>query len=260
MFDTAQPGTPSSALPIGSVAVTSLGVPSGASSPAVAPNAGGVPDADFARTGGTETWFPRVTTVGRATAPAEGPQPLSEMSDGMLLRRFVERREDAAFTQLVQRHERFVLNVCNRVVGDAHLARDAFQATFVILARKAGVLNGQGPLAGWLYKVAYRLALRFRAAADRQRRREQAAAARSVQEVGDFAAAIEKEELLLALSEEIQRLPDKYRLPLVMCYFEGRTHAETARTIGIPRGSIAKRIGEGLERLRDRLTHRGLLP
>jgi RNA polymerase sigma-70 factor (ECF subfamily) len=182
------------------------------------------------------------------------------LPDGWLLRRFVADQEQAAFTALVQRHERFVLGICQRVLGDSHAAQDAFQATFLVLARKASMLDWQKPLAGWLYKVAYHLALRSRAMVARQRRSEQAAAnGRSSQVPSEGPADVEKQEMYQALSEELQRLPEKYRTPLVLCYFDGRTHAEAARAIGLPRGSMAKRIGQGLERLRERLLHRGFM-
>src|SRR5262249_28349960 len=184
----------------------------------------------------------------------------AEVSDGWLLQRFVAKGEQSAFTALVQRHERLVLNVCQRVLGDSHAAHDAFQATFLVLARKASVIDARNPLAGWLYKVAYHIALRLRAVAARQRRDEKEAAAdRSAQIASEAAATLEQEELREALSEELQRLPEKYRTPLVLCYFDGQTHAEAARAIGLPRGSMAKRIGEGLERLRARLLDRGFL-
>jgi RNA polymerase sigma factor (sigma-70 family) len=184
----------------------------------------------------------------------------SDMPDGSLLQRFVINREERAFTTLVQRHQHLVLGICQRVLGDSHAALDAFQATFLVLARKAGMLDRDGSLAGWLYKVAYRLALRLRTVAARQRHKErQAAGARPAHDDSEVAADLEQEEMREALSEELQRLPDKYRLPLVLCYFDGHTHDEAARAIGLPRGSMAKRIGEGLERLRERLTDRGFM-
>lgn len=184
----------------------------------------------------------------------------AEVPDGSLLQRFVVDREQAAFTSLVQRYERLVLGVCQRVLGDSHAAQDASQATFLVLARKAGMLNGHRPLAGWLYQVAYHLALRLRAVAARQRRCERLAAdGRPSQDLSDPSADIEEQELRQALLEELQRLPQKYRAPLVLCYFEGRTHQEAARAIGLPRGSMAKRIAEALEHLRERLLDRGFL-
>jgi RNA polymerase sigma factor (sigma-70 family) len=183
-----------------------------------------------------------------------------DLPDGKLLQRFVADGEQAAFTALVQRYEQLVLGVCQNVLGDAHAAQDASQATFLVLARKANLIDSQNPLAAWLYKVAYHLALRLRAVAARQRRNEKnAAAGRSTEDHTD-GPSIEKQELCQALNEELQRLPEKYRLPLVLCYFEGLTHEEAARAIGLPRGSMAKRIGEGLERLRDRLLERGFMP
>jgi RNA polymerase sigma-70 factor (ECF subfamily) len=183
------------------------------------------------------------------------------LPDGSLLQRFVADREQAAFTALVQRHERIVLGICQRVLGDSHAAQDAFQATFLVLARKASSLHWQGPLAGWLSKVAYHLALRLRAVAARQRRCEKDAAhGRPSQSASACSAEIDNQELRQVLSEELQRLPEKYRVPLVLCYFDGQTHDEAARAIGLPRGSMAKRLREGLERLRERLLDRGFLP
>jgi RNA polymerase sigma factor (sigma-70 family) len=182
------------------------------------------------------------------------------LADGSLLQRFVAHGDQAAFTALVQRHERFVLRICQCVLGDSHAARDAFQTTFLVLARKAARLDGRSPLTGWLYKVAYHVALRLRARAARQRRTERYAAKRRLShDASESFVDLERQELRQALSEELERLPEKYRLPLILCYFDGRTHAEAARAISVPRGSIAKRIGEGLERLRERLLNRGFM-
>jgi RNA polymerase sigma factor (sigma-70 family) len=185
----------------------------------------------------------------------------ADPTDGLLLQRFVADQEQTAFTALVERYEGFVLGICQRVLGDSHAALDAFQATFLVLARNAGLLDREGSLAGWLWKVAYRIALRLRAVAARQRRCEKEAAnRRPSHEPGADPADLEKQELLGALDEELQRLPEKYRVPLVLCYFDGRTHAEAARAIGLPRGSMAKRVSEGLRRLRERLVERGFTP
>jgi RNA polymerase sigma factor (sigma-70 family) len=152
-----------------------------------------------------------------------------------------------------------VLAVCTRVLGDPEPARDASQATFLALARRAGALDARDSLAGWLYRVAYRMALRVRTAAARHRRLERAAAEGHPRDVDDVFVGIEEEEVIRVLHEELQRLPEKYRVPLVLCYLDGRTHAEVARAVGLPRGSIAKRIGEGLDRLREGLAGRGFL-
>ena len=119
--------------------------------------------------------------------------------------------------------------------------------------------NARDSLAGWLYRVASRMALRFRTAAARQRRLERAAAESHPRDTEGVFVGIEEEEIWQVLREELQRLPDKYRVPLVLCYFDGRTHAEVAREVGLPRGSVAKRIGEGLDRLREGLAGRGFL-
>jgi RNA polymerase sigma factor (sigma-70 family) len=203
---------------------------------------------------------PRVGTVDRPDSSHEIHQTLAELPDGTLLRRFVTGGEQAAFTELVLRHERAVLAIGMKVLGDLHSAQDVFQATILVLARRAGLLDGRTPLGGWLAKVAYHLALRHRIASERRRLLEQnAATGKSLQISNEFTTDLEQEELRHALREELQKLPEKYRVPLVRCYFDGRTHAEVAQEIGLPRGSIAKRIGEGLERLRDRLLDRGFL-
>ena len=128
----------------------------------------------------------------------------------------------------------------------------------MVLARKACMLDRQGPLSGWLYKVAYHVALRLRVVAARQRMLEsEAANERSVRGESESSTEAERLEMRQAIREELERLPDKYREPLELCYFDGRTHEDAAREIGLPRGSMAKRIGEGLERLRERLVDRG---
>jgi RNA polymerase sigma factor (sigma-70 family) len=181
------------------------------------------------------------------------------LTDGALLQRFVAERDQAAFTSLVARYDRLVFSICQRVLGDAQAAEDAVQATFMILARKAGGLDPQRPLIGWLYMVAYHLALRLRAVAARRRRCEmRAARSRPSQEEPESTVDLENQEIYQVLREELQRLPEKHRVPLVLCYLQGQTHAEAADTIGMPRGSMAKRVGEGLERLRQRLTDRGI--
>jgi RNA polymerase sigma factor (sigma-70 family) len=201
----------------------------------------------------------RAAEAAGPTAAASVGRPTGELPDGALLQRFVGHKDQGAFAALVQRHERFVLAVCQRVLGDPHAAQDALQATFLVLARKAGMLDRQTPLGGWLYKVAYHVALRLRGVSARQRRTEaEAAAERAAERAADGPAEVERQEIREAVREELQRLPEKYRTPLEMCYIDGRTHAEAAREIGLPRGSMAKRVGEGLDRLRERLEVRGV--
>jgi RNA polymerase sigma factor (sigma-70 family) len=183
---------------------------------------------------------------------------LADLPDGSLLKSFAADREQSAFTTLVQRHESSVLRVCTQVLGDADRARDASQATFQALARRAGSLDGQGSIGGWLSTVAYHLALRYRASDVRRRQLERAAVARSEEEdvlgPGD---ELERNELRGVVDEELNQLPTKYRMPLVLHYFEGRTHVEVSRKVGLPLGSVARRIEDALNLLRKRLISRG---
>jgi RNA polymerase sigma factor (sigma-70 family) len=174
-----------------------------------------------------------------------------------LLQRFVANREEAAFTALVRRYAPVVLGVCQRVLGDFHAAQDASQATFIVLARKAGMLDRTSPLGGWLYKVAYHLALRSRGVTAKQRLGERAAADEAPVATEDT-TELDQREVNQVLREELQELPEKYRAPLALVYFDGRSHADAAQAIGLPRGSMAKRVGEGLDRLRERLVSRGV--
>jgi RNA polymerase sigma factor (sigma-70 family) len=194
--------------------------------------------------------------IRRLAAPAQ-PGP----SDAELLRRFAGQREEAAFAALVRRHGPMVLCVCRRVLGNVDDAEDAFQAAFLTLARKASALRNQDSVAGWVYRVAYRLALRARArvgrrqAADRAvlqgRPHEESAAADPLDEVTG-------RELSRVLDEELNRLPEKWRAPLVLCYLEGATRDEAAVQLGWPLGTLKHRLEKGRAALRGRLTRRGL--
>jgi len=183
-----------------------------------------------------------------------GAPPAGDQSDARLLERFADQRDEAAFQALVRRHGPLVLGVCRRVLRDHHDAEDAFQATFFVLARKAGVLGRRGSLAPWLYTVAYRLALRARADASRRRDRERRAAATLPTQADDGGRA----DLRPVLDEELDRLPEKYRVPLVLCYLDGKTHEEAARELGWPKGTVAGRLARARELLRRRLTRRGV--
>jgi RNA polymerase sigma factor (sigma-70 family) len=193
-------------------------------------------------------------------APTNGTGARTEeLPDSFLLQRFVVNREEAAFTALVQRHQPQVLGTCQRVLGDSYAAEDAVQATFLVLARKAGLLDHRSSLSGWLCTVAYRLALRIRAVAARNRKREKTAVCgRQAKSFGESLIDLERREIHRVLYEELQLLPERYRQPLVLCYLDGRTHAEAAEQMGLPRGSMAKRIGEALNALRNRLIARGI--
>jgi RNA polymerase sigma factor (sigma-70 family) len=189
------------------------------------------------------------------SAPAAGPE-----SDAALLAHFVRHRDEDAFAALVRRHGRLVLSVCRRVRGDADEAEDAAQATFLVLARKAATISRPDTLAAWLHGTAYRLASRCRRSEVRRRQRE----ARSLREAPGRRALdpldeLSVRELLLLLDEEVQRLPEAYRLPVLLCCLEGRTQEEAARQLGWTAGSVKGRLERGRARLQARLARRGLL-
>jgi RNA polymerase sigma factor (sigma-70 family) len=179
------------------------------------------------------------------------------VSDGELLQRFVADRDEAAFELLVRRHERLVLGVCRRVLHDPHDAEDAFQATFLVLARKAAGISARDSVAGWLYRVAYRVALRARAgAAGRHEHATPDLSAVPAPDDADRAAAWR--ELRPLLDREVGRLPEKYRVPVILCYLESRTYEEAARQLGCSRGTVSTRLTRARELLRRRLTRCGL--
>jgi RNA polymerase sigma factor (sigma-70 family) len=176
-------------------------------------------------------------------------------SDTELLERFAARHEEAAFAALVERYGSIVLGVCRRVLGDVHDAEDAFQATFLALARKAGSIRRSEALGSWLYRVAYRMAVRARAHFAAQRAQETIAAAqRPTTEAPDLSWR----DLWPVLDEELNRLPEKYRAPLVLCFLEGKTNEEAAAELGWPSGSVRGRVARGRALLRERLLRRGV--
>jgi RNA polymerase sigma factor (sigma-70 family) len=185
-----------------------------------------------------------------------GSHPPDGLSDAQLLDRFVRQRDEAAFEALVWRHGGMVLGACRRVLGDAHEAEDAFQATFLVLARKAAAVGRREGLAGWLYGVALRVARKARADAARRRAGERAAAGRRPAAApGDEGAWGDLRPLL---DEELSGLPAKYRVPLLLCYFGGRSKAEAARELDWPAGTVSGRLARGRALLRARLVRRGL--
>jgi RNA polymerase sigma factor (sigma-70 family) len=183
-----------------------------------------------------------------ASAPA--------MTDGSLLERFLTHRDETAVEVLVRRYGPLVFGVCRRVLRDVHAAEDAFQATFLVLVRKAPSLERDRPLGNWLYTVAYRLALRARAdEARRERYEELAARARPTIE----GQAPQPSDLVVALEEELHRLPERLRAPLVLCYLDGKTNEQAAAVLGCPPGSMSARLARARERLRECLARRGLV-
>lgn len=177
------------------------------------------------------------------------------MSEGQLLERFVGRRDEAAFEALLARHGPMVLGVCRQWLRDPHEVEDAFQATFLVLVRKAGTLRDRELLGNWLYGVAYRVALRARSVAYRRHARESGA----ITEPAD-SRLLGSDELRPWLHEEIHRLPEKYRAPVVFCYLEGLTQEEAAERLHWPIGTVKGRLSRARDLLRSRLTRRGLAP
>jgi RNA polymerase sigma factor (sigma-70 family) len=172
--------------------------------------------------------------------------------DAELLRRFAEGRDQAAFELLVWRHGGMVLGVCRRVLRAGHAAEDAFQAAFPVLARKAGSVRAGASVAGWLHRVARRVALR--AAKQRATRRQRETAL--VADPPARASAEPDAELRALLDAEIDRLPERFRLPVVLCYLDGRTTEDAARLLGVPRGTVLSRLATARQRLAARLTRR----
>jgi HlyD family secretion protein len=185
---------------------------------------------------------------------------IGDLTDGQLLERFATDADEVAelaFSALVERHEAMVWRVCLAIVRDEHAAEDAFQATFLVLVRKARSLWVRDSLGPWLHEVASRTASYLRSTGIRRRKHEQRCAqrdaARSV-EVG----TLRDIDLDAAIHEEVNRLPEKYRAPIVLCDLEGRTHQEAARFLGWPIGTVKSRQSQGRGLIRDRLVRRGL--
>jgi RNA polymerase sigma factor (sigma-70 family) len=183
-------------------------------------------------------------------------QRRADAGDAPLLRDFVSGRDGDAFAELLRRHGPMVLGLARRVVGDRQTAEDIFQATFLVLARKAHTLRRPESLAAWLHGVAVRLALRTRKAGARRRQEEALApAAASARDPLDELSA---RELLAVLDEELQRLPDNHRLPLILCGLQGLSQEEAARRLGWSAGAIKGRLERGRLHLRRLLAKRGL--
>lgn len=176
--------------------------------------------------------------------------------DGTLLRKFTDQGDAEAFEQLVLRHGPMVLGVCRRMLRDAHAADDAFQATFLVLVRKAISLRQPELLGNWLYGVAYRIAARARLQTVRRADHEQRF---PTMPETNHTQDVERRELQEVLDEELNRLPREHRDLLVLCYLQGKTNVEAARVLGCPPGSISGRLAAARERLRTRLKRRGVV-
>jgi RNA polymerase sigma factor (sigma-70 family) len=225
-------------------------------------------------------------TIGQQIETLWGGGSVACLVDRQLLERFVARRDfagEAAFAALVSRHGPMVLDICRHVVGDQHLAEDAFQAVFLVLARKAQAIRNPDLLSQWLYGVALRTARNARLRLARRRRLEgcpfaerkatmrlRRAGRRTVEEgdsmkhpgaTASSVASVEQtvlaREQIGALYNEIDRLPVPFRLPIVLCYFEGLTLDEAARRLSVPDGTVRSRLARAREKLRRALTRRG---
>jgi polysaccharide export outer membrane protein len=177
------------------------------------------------------------------------------MTDGQLLDYFLVRRDESAFAALVRRHGPMVLGVCQRVLDSRHDAEDAFQATFLVLVRKGASILPRDRVGNWLYGVAYRTALKARTAAARRRRAEKQAAIA----LGQAAHRVDASgDLRALLDEELHRLPDKYRAPLVLCFLQGKPRKDAAQLLGWSEGTLSGRLARAKSMLACRLTRHGL--
>ena len=186
-----------------------------------------------------------------------GEGSLGGVSPGRLLERFATGRDPGAFGALVERFGPMVLGLCRRMLDDPHDVEDAFQATFLLLVRKASSIRDGEQLGPWLYGVARRVAIRARAQSHRRRLREHANI-ESLALVEAPAGDPDQVALRWVLDEEIGRLPEKYRFPIVLCYLEGLTHEEAAHRLRCPVGTVHTRMAWARARLRHRLDRRGL--
>ncbi len=177
------------------------------------------------------------------------------LGDADLLDRFINRHDETAFAALLKRHGPMVLGVCRRILGNPQDAEDAFQATFLVLARRASSVKPRETVGNWLYGVAFRTALQARAKIQRRCAHEK--------QVHEMSEPEERQpscchDLLSLLDRELNRLPDKYRLPVVLCDLEGRSRKEVARQLAIPEGTLSSRLATAHKKLAWRLTRYGL--
>jgi RNA polymerase sigma factor (sigma-70 family) len=184
------------------------------------------------------------------------------MTDRQLLERFIARRDptgEAAFAALVTRHGPMVLDLCLTVMGDVHHAEDAFQAVFLVLARRAGSIRDPDLLGNWLYGVALRTARCAKLQIDRQRKNEEQGAMSRLDSGASTVVEFIAREDMEVLHDEISRLPGPFRLPVVLCYFEGLTLDEAARKLRWPAGTLRSRLARARDKLRIGLTRRGVV-
>ena len=180
---------------------------------------------------------------------------LDQLTDRALLDRFIDDRDEDAFTLLVQRHGGLVLGVCKRVVHDWHAAEDCFQAVFLVLATKAHLLPRHETLGAWLHAVAIKVALKANTRAAIRRSHEQKGA-RSIED--SQPNSLEWKDLRLRLDDAIARLQSKYRIPFVLCHLQGKSVTAIAQELGQPKGTVASRLARARDQLRARLARQGI--
>src|SRR5262249_36367261 len=168
-----------------------------------------------------------------------GEGTLTGLGDGQLLERYLTRRDEDAFEALVDLHGPMVLGLCRRMLRDPRDIEDAFQATFLVLVRKAPAIRDRDLLSSWLYGVAYRVARRARTRTLRRRDRE---APVDELEVAAEPEPMDGSEVASMLDQELSRLPERYRAPLVLCYLRGRTHEQAAADLRCPVGTVRSRL------------------
>ncbi len=179
------------------------------------------------------------------------------LSDGHLLDLFVTRYDESAFAALIERHGPMgPLRLRRQILGDAHDAQDAAQAVFLVLARRARSIRRRGSLASWLHGVSLRTAAKARTSAARRRAHERRAGEMRAREESDWSAG--EDPSWPEVHEELDRLPEKFREPIVLCHLEGLTREMAAQQLGWPLGTVQSRLARGQEQLRSRLLRRGV--
>ena len=186
---------------------------------------------------------------------------LGSLTDGQLLDHYLSPDglcSEMAFAALVERHGPMILGVCRRLLTDAHVAEDAFQATFLVLAQRAKSVRNQDSLGGWLHRVARRIALRLRSTHARRLAREQTG--NHLEVAVRYVDRVEHEELRSVIDQEIDRLAESHRLPVVLCCLEGISHEEAAQRLRWPLGTVKSRLARARKRLQERLVRKGFAP
>ena len=187
---------------------------------------------------------------------------LGGLTDAQLLERYLSPEgpgSETAFAALVERHGPMVLGVCRRLLLDTHLAEDAFQATFLVLARRAKSVRNHDSLGGWLHRVARRIAMRLRLTTERKKARERAWTNPETFAV-EYADRVASDELRSVIDHEIDHLAESNRLPVVLCCLEGLSHEEASQRLRWPLGTVKSRLARGRKRLQERLLRRGFAP